>query len=192
MYINAYLWSSHFLSRYAGDFDRLIDSRRSIQERSRRPHCQNAVRVVFVLGRSLMVAQTGGSIMHLKLENPGSVAAPLGRYTHTVEVPPGAGLVFISGQAPVAPDGSVAPSLAEQADQVYANIVAVLAAKGIPPQNVIKLTTFFTDEDDPDDSVRKARAKYLGEHRPASTAVCVRRLVDPNWKIEIDAVALMP
>jgi enamine deaminase RidA (YjgF/YER057c/UK114 family) len=108
--------------------------------------------------------------MPLKLENPASMAPPLGRYTHTVEVPAGAGLVFVSGQAPVAPDGSVAATLAEQADQVYANIVAVLAAKGIPPQHIIKLTTFYT-EDDPDDSVRKARAKYLGEHRPASTAV---------------------
>lgn len=128
----------------------------------------------------------------LKLENPKTVAAPLGRYTHAVEVSAGAGLLFISGQVPVAPDGSVCATLAEQADQVYANLVAVLAAKGVPPQNVIKLTTFFVDEDDPDDVVRKARAKYLGEHRPASTAVCVRRLVDPAWKIEIEAVALMP
>lgn len=130
--------------------------------------------------------------MPLKLENPETVAAPLGRYTHTVEVPAGSGLVFVSGQVPVAPDGSVPPTLAQQADQVYANIIAVLAAKGIPPQNIIKLTTFYVEEIDPDDSVRKARAKYLGEHRPASTAVCVRALADPRWKIEIDAIALMP
>lgn len=128
--------------------------------------------------------------MPLKLDNPKAVAAPQGRYTHVVEVPAGAGLVFVSGQVPVAADGSVPSTLAEQADLAYANIVAVLAAKGIPPQNIIKLTTFFTDEEDPDDCVRKARAKYLGEHRPASTAVCVSRLVDPAWKIEIEAVAL--
>jgi 2-iminobutanoate/2-iminopropanoate deaminase len=130
--------------------------------------------------------------MPLKLENPETVAAPLGRYTHTVEVPAGSGLVFVSGQVPVAPDGSVPSTLAQQADQVYANIVAVLAAKGVPPQNIIKLTTFYIETDDPGDSVRKARAKYLGEHRPASTAVCVRALVDPRWKIEIDAIAVMP
>lgn len=130
--------------------------------------------------------------MTLTLDNPSTVAPPLGRYSHSVEIPAGAGLVFISGQVPVAPDGSVAPTLAEQADQVYANIVAVLAAKGVPPQNIIKLTTFFTEEDDPDDSVRKARARHLGDHRPASTAVCVKALVDPRWKIEIDAIALRP
>jgi enamine deaminase RidA (YjgF/YER057c/UK114 family) len=127
--------------------------------------------------------------MALKLENPASVAPPLGRYSHVVEVPAGSGLVFVSGQVPVAPDGTIADSLAEQADQVYANLVAVLAAKGIPPSSIVKLQTFVT-EDDPQGVVRRAREKYLGEHRPASTAVGVRRLVDPRWKIEIDAVAL--
>ena len=130
--------------------------------------------------------------MSLKKHNPNTVSPPSGRYTHMIEVPAGKGLVFLSGQAPVAPDGTVGATLAEQADQVYANIVAVLGARGIPPQSIVKLTTFYTEPDDPDDSVRRARAKYLGEHRPASTAVCVHSLVDPSWKIEIDAVAVLP
>ena len=128
--------------------------------------------------------------MSLKLFNPDTVGPPLGRYSHAVEVPAGAGLLFLSGQVPVARDGSTPATLAEQADQVYANIVAVLAARGVPPSHIIKLTTFLTEDDD-DDCVRKARARHLGEHRPASTAVFVQRLVDPAWKIEIDAVALL-
>jgi 2-iminobutanoate/2-iminopropanoate deaminase len=127
--------------------------------------------------------------MGLKLDNPAVVTAPLGRYTHVIEVPAGRGLVFVSGQVPVALDGTTPESLADQADLVYANLVAVLAAKNIPPSNIIKLQTFFT-EDDSDGVVRRARAKHLGEHRPVSTAVGVRRLVDERWKIEIDAVAL--
>ncbi len=130
--------------------------------------------------------------MSLRLHNPETVTAPLGRYSHVVEVPVGAGLLFLSGQVPVARDGTVTPTLAGQADQVYSNIVAVLAARGAAPTSIIKLTTFLTEDDDGDDCVRKARAKYLGEHRPASTAVFVSRLVDPAWKIEIDAVALLP
>jgi enamine deaminase RidA (YjgF/YER057c/UK114 family) len=108
--------------------------------------------------------------MALKLENPASVAPPLGRYSHVVEVPAGSGLVFVSGQVPVALGGTIADSLAEQADQVYANLVAVLAAKGIAPSSIVKLQTFVT-EDDPQGVVRRAREKYLGEHRPASTAL---------------------
>jgi 2-iminobutanoate/2-iminopropanoate deaminase len=128
----------------------------------------------------------------LKLVNPPGLAPPLGRYTHTVETPPGVGLIFVSGQVPVSPDGSVSESLAEQADQVYANIAAALADRGVPVHHIIKLTTFMVDEEVQDDVVRKARAKHLGEHRPASTAVWVRRLVDPRWRLEIEAVALAP
>lgn len=126
--------------------------------------------------------------MGLSLDNPKAVAEPLGLYSHSVEVPAGAGLVFVSGQVPVGPDGRVGATLADQADQVYANIVAVLSAKGIEPSSIIKLTTFLVDDDV--DVVREARRRHLGDHRPASTAVWVRRLVDPEWKIEIDAVAL--
>ena len=127
--------------------------------------------------------------MPLKLDNPATVCAPLGAYSHSVEVPAGARLIFVSGQVPVRADGHVPSTLAEQADQVYANIVAVLAAKGIAPDAIIKLTTFIVGDDDAE-VVRQARRKYLGDHRPASTAVYVRRLVDPAWKVEIDAVAL--
>lgn len=130
--------------------------------------------------------------MPLTHHNPDTVVAPLGRYTHAIEVPAGAKLLFLSGQVPIAPDGSCPSSLANQADQVYANIAAILAARGVPMSNIVKLTTYVAEDDDGTDCVRKARAKYLGEHRPASTAVFVVRLVDPAWKIEIDAVAMIP
>ena len=129
--------------------------------------------------------------MKLKLDNPAAVHAPLGAYSHLVEVPAGARLVFVSGQVPVRADGSVPDGLAGQADQVYANIVAILAARGIAPDAIVKLTTFIVGDDDAE-LVRQARRKHLGDHRPASTAVYVRRLVDPGWKVEIDAVALAP
>ena len=129
--------------------------------------------------------------MPLKLDNPTTVAAPLGAYSHSVEVPAGARLIFVSGQVPVRPDGHCGTTLAEQADQVYANIVAVLAARGVPPNHIIKLTTYIAADEDAE-LVRQARRKHLGDHRPASTAVYVRRLVDPAWMVEIDAVALAP
>ena len=129
--------------------------------------------------------------MPLKLDNPATVGPPLGAYSHSVEVPAGAKLIFVSGQVPVSADGRCGETLAEQADQVYSNIVAVLAAKGVPPNHIVKLTTYIVGDDDAE-VVRQARRKHLGDHRPASTAVYVRRLVDPSWKVEIDAVALAP
>lgn len=130
--------------------------------------------------------------MTLTLTNPDTVAAPLGLYSHAVDVPAGSRLVYVSGQVPVGLDGAiVGETHAEQADQVYANIVAVLAARGVAPSAIVKLTTFIVGED-AGDGIRNARRKHLGEHRPASTAVYVQRLVDPRWKIEIDAIALAP
>lgn len=127
--------------------------------------------------------------MSLAFDNPAGVHPPLGLYSHSVEVPTGARLVFVSGQVGMRPDGATPATLAEQADQVFANVVAVLAAKGLPPSAIVKLTTFIVD-DDPEGAVRAARLKHLGDHRPASTAVWVSRLVDLAWKVEVEAVAV--
>jgi 2-iminobutanoate/2-iminopropanoate deaminase len=126
--------------------------------------------------------------MTLKFSNPAGVHAPLGLYSHTVTVPEGTELVFLSGQLGVRPDGSVPATMAEQADQVFANIVALLGAHGLDPTSIVKLTTFMVAGHD-GDAVRTARLKHLGSHRPASTAVFVSRLVDPAWLVEVEAVA---
>ena len=127
--------------------------------------------------------------MSLKLDNPDRVAPPMGAYSHSVEVPAGSGLIFLSGQVPVREDGQTGTTLAEQADDVYANIVAVLAAKGVTPDSVIKLVTYLV-EDDKDGAAPRARAKHFGGHRPASTVVYVRGLAKPAWKIEVEAIAV--
>lgn len=126
--------------------------------------------------------------MTVRHSNPTGVHAPLGLYSHTVTVPEGTELIFLSGQVGVRPDGSVPASLEEQADQVFANIVALLKSHGLAATSIVKLTTFMVAGHD-GDAVRTARLKHLGPHRPASTAVFVSQLVDPAWFVEVDAVA---
>lgn len=120
--------------------------------------------------------------------NPDTVHAPLGLYSHTVAVPGGTTLLFISGQVGVRRDGTTPSAIAEQADQVFANIVSLLAAHGLAASDIIKLTTFMVHGHD-GQAVRDARLKHLGAHRPASTAVYVSQLVDPAWFVEVEAVA---
>jgi len=122
--------------------------------------------------------------------NPDCVHAPLGLYSHTAVVPPGTGLLFLSGQVGVRPDGSIGETIAEQADQTFANIVSLLRAHGLEPSSIIKLTTFMVAGQDGED-VRNARRKHLGAHRPASTAVYVSQLVEPRWFVEVEAIAAM-
>lgn len=126
--------------------------------------------------------------MPLSFSNPATVHAPLGLYSHTVTVPAGSELIYLSGQLGVRPDGSTPDNIAEQADQVFANIVALLQDHGLAPEHIVKLSTFMVAGQD-GDAVRAARLKHLGAHRPASTAIFVSQLVDPAWFVEVDAVA---
>jgi 2-iminobutanoate/2-iminopropanoate deaminase len=61
-----------------------------------------------------------------KFLNPGNVHAPVGSYSHTVTVPPGTELLFISGQVGMRPDGSLPASFVEQAEVVFSNINSCL------------------------------------------------------------------
>src|SRR6185503_9838729 len=126
--------------------------------------------------------------MPLRFENSPCVHAPLGLYSHTVSVPEGTELLFISGQVGVRPDGTTPPTMAEQADQVFSNIIALLRANELGPTDIVKLTTFMVAGPDGVE-VRAARLKHLGSNRPASTAVFVAGLVDPTWVVEVEAIA---
>lgn len=127
----------------------------------------------------------------LTLSNPPGVAAPLGAYSHVVKVPANTELLFISGQVGVRPDGTTPDNLADQADQVFANIVGCLRGHGLNAEHIVKLTTFIVAGHDVQ-VVRKARLKYMGDHKPASTAIFISQLVEPKWFLEVEAVAARP
>jgi enamine deaminase RidA (YjgF/YER057c/UK114 family) len=124
----------------------------------------------------------------LRYSNPDGVHPPLGPYSHAVAVPPGAEMLYISGQVGVAADGSCGPTIAEQADQAFANLIAVLVAHGLDVGSVVKLTVFIVAGHD-GDAVRRARVKHFGSVEPASSTMYVSQLVKPEWLIEVEAVA---
>lgn len=125
--------------------------------------------------------------MNRKL-NPSTIAPPGGRYTHAIEVPPGARWLVVSGQVGVAPDGSTPPDIGGQTENCFRNISAILADAGMSLADVVKITVFLTDEGDIA-GFRAARERMTGEALPASTLVVVSRLVRPEWRVEIEALA---
>jgi enamine deaminase RidA (YjgF/YER057c/UK114 family) len=78
-------------------------------------------------------------------------------------------------------------SFEDQADLIWKHIQAVLASAGMGLGNIVSLRTYLSDPkyDEPNALMR---VKYLGSHRPALTVVCCQ-LLDPDWKLEIEAVA---
>jgi enamine deaminase RidA (YjgF/YER057c/UK114 family) len=98
--------------------------------------------------------------------------------------------VFVSGTAPVWPDGSCDPDAGVQARRCLEIIVAALAEAGATVADVVRTRTFLTDTADAG-VIGAAHGEVLGEVRPASTMVAVAALLDPRWKLEIEAEALV-
>ena len=120
--------------------------------------------------------------------DPTSVHKPGAAYSHSAVVPAGTELVFLSGQVGIRADGSASRAIAEQAEQVFANISALLTAHGMDASALVKLTTFLVAGQDIQ-AVRAARSKFLSGHRPTSTLLYVSQLADPVWHVEVEAIA---
>ncbi len=124
--------------------------------------------------------------------NPPSLARPTG-YAH-VALTQGR-QAHIAGQVALNAEGKVVGEgdLAAQAEQVYANLAACLAAAGADFTKVFKMVTYVVDLT-PEKAaiVRRVRMKYLGEGPyPASTMIGISALVLPSLLIEVEAIAAL-
>jgi enamine deaminase RidA (YjgF/YER057c/UK114 family) len=116
---------------------------------------------------------------------------PANGYSH-VAVATGP-VVYISGQVPVLPNGAVVPpeDVAGQVEAVFANLGRALATAGASWSQVVKLTYFVVDIADLA-TVRAVRDRHVNlAAPPASTLVQVSALVNPAFRVEIDAVAVI-
>ena len=120
--------------------------------------------------------------------NPSSIAAPFGSYSHAVEIEPGMRVLHVSGQLGVNPDGTIPDSFEDQSECVWHNIVEILKSADMDVRDIVKMTSFLVRQEDVP-KARVARSKYLGEHRPASTAAILAALVKPELLIEVEVVA---
>ena len=89
----------------------------------------------------------------------------------------------------------VAPDMAGQFRQVLVNILAVLAEDGAGPQHIARMTWYVTDRDEYTASLLAIGTAYralIGAHYPAMAVVEVSRLVEPEARVEIEAIAVVP
>ena len=111
-------------------------------------------------------------------------------YTHVVRA---GNTVYIAGQTATDDAGNLVGSndIEAQAAQVYGNVRKALASVGADFSNLEKVITYLTREEDIE-GYRRARAAHLNRDLPASTLVVVSRLANPDFLIEIEAVAAIP
>jgi enamine deaminase RidA (YjgF/YER057c/UK114 family) len=89
----------------------------------------------------------------------------------------------------VRPDGTTVADPVEQIDQALANLGALLAAHGMAPANIVKMTVFLTDTA----LIGPWRAKrdaFMQGAAPTSTLLVVAALASPAFKVEVEAEAL--
>ncbi len=97
---------------------------------------------------------------------------------------------FVSGTAPVWPDGSCSPDPLVQARRCWEIALNALAELGGTPADVVRTRQFVTSADVVDD-VSRAHGEVFGEVRPASTMVIVAGLLDPRWLVEVEVDAVL-
>ena len=99
--------------------------------------------------------------------------------------------VSVAGTAPVPPKGEpVAPDAYGQARRCLEIVLEALREAGAGPEHVVRTRTFLVDAEDWRE-VGRAHGEVFADVRPASTMVVVARLLDPSWKVEFEADALL-
>jgi 2-iminobutanoate/2-iminopropanoate deaminase len=126
--------------------------------------------------------------MALIKHNPEGVFPPYRCYSHAIEISGDAKLLFISGLNGYYADGKTMPdSFEEQGDIIWQHLRTILQSAGLDYQDLVSLRTYLADPQYDEANVQ-LRVKYLGNHQPSSTVICCR-LLDPAWKLEVEAVA---
>jgi enamine deaminase RidA (YjgF/YER057c/UK114 family) len=123
-----------------------------------------------------------------RLISSGSPYEPVVGFSRAVVVGPH---VFVSGTAPVMPDGADPPPDAYgQARRCFEIIVAALADAGATPRDVVRTCMYLVRAEDVEE-VTRAHAELFAEVRPAATGVIVSALFDPRWLVEIEVEAFV-
>ena len=122
---------------------------------------------------------------------PGTVK-PFGIFSSAAWQPEGK-VLHIAGQVAQDAAGTLVgkDDIRTQTRQVLENIRTVLAGVGGTMDDVARVTVYVTDMSGLA-QIHEVRGQYFRRPYPASTLVEVKRLVKPDYLIEIDAVAVIP
>ena len=128
----------------------------------------------------------------IEIVNSPELAAPVG-FSHAVVADR---VVYLGGQIAATPDGAVTgDTIAEQFDLAAANLMTALRAAGGGPDDLVTLQVFVT-------SVSEYKAAlpelgrvwrlHFGRHYPAMGLFGVTELFEPEAKLELMGVAILP
>jgi len=99
--------------------------------------------------------------------------------------------IIVAGTGPVEDDGSSTPGdAAAQAERCCVLILRAIEELGGSANDVVRTRMLLTDPAD-QDAVGAVHARFFGEARPAATMAGIAWLCRPEWKVEMEAEALL-
>jgi enamine deaminase RidA (YjgF/YER057c/UK114 family) len=99
--------------------------------------------------------------------------------------------IVVSGTGPVFAGGGCPADAAAQTRRCFEIVLTALADLGASLDDVVRTRLYLTDVADAD-SVGRVHRELFGDVRPAATMIVVAGLLDPAWKIEVEAEAVIP
>ena len=124
-------------------------------------------------------------------DNPATVPAPAGQYSHVARVELGGKTILqLSGQVAIDADRKIVGNdMTTQANCIMDNITAILAAHGATLADVVNLRTYLTDMSQLPDYGNVRAAHFTGSP-PTITTVEVSRLWFPGALLEVEVLAI--
>jgi enamine deaminase RidA (YjgF/YER057c/UK114 family) len=126
--------------------------------------------------------------------NPETLVPAVG-FTHALVAAPGK-TIYLGGQAGIDVEGKVVgPSLTQQFDAAAKNVVIALQAAGAKPEHLVSMQIFTTAAEEYRRSLGELGEmyrKHFGKHYPALALFEVTGLFDPDAKVELVCVAVIP
>ncbi|HZX03107.1 RidA family protein [Kribbella sp.] len=121
-----------------------------------------------------------------------ALRSPNGVFSQATTVEATGRLVFVSGMTARTPDGGIAGvgDIREQTRQVCENVKAAVEAAGGTLADVCRVDVYVRNMED-FAKIHEIRAQYFEEPLPASTMVEVSKLANPDYLIEISAIAVV-
>ncbi|MBI5929437.1 MAG: RidA family protein [Chloroflexi bacterium] len=120
--------------------------------------------------------------------NPEKMYPQYRNYSHAIEISSNSRLLIISGLNGYLQNGTTMPeTFEEQGELIWQYLGLILESANMTYQNLVSLRMYLASPEY-DEANIKLRQKYLDSHQPALTVVCAQ-LLDPKWKLEMEAMA---
>lgn len=123
--------------------------------------------------------------------NPENLVKPKG-YSHAISVSGNHQTIYIGGQNAIDEKGQIVGkgNLKDQTEQVLANIDKILSPVGSRLGDIVKLNIYLVQGQNPQDGFAAFQRRWDGLSPPIVTVVFVAGLGNPDWLVEIEAIAI--